>query len=325
MNVLKTRNRLYSFTERLSELVSGGIPLQKSLHIIGKMNSSDAQMSNIASFLYKSLLDGMKFSVAMASCPFLKLPEWYIAYLGVAEECEKISQILIYLKQILSHEKKIREKFIVMLSYPILVTVLTAVMGFVAVFFFFPDFSPFFGGNFQEIQNSSIKSMIFADFFLFAGAATLLYFVKRSLSENPCLSVFKAFLFLSENGVPTLSAVSCVLSFLSGEKRIYLALLSVRNHLLEGEKVAACFGKCFEESGFKTEGMILSENLLLSEETGRNNAFEKTLDFLEGRKVLKEKMLVSILPPILFAFVALYLGIILKASFLPLIMITGGF
>lgn len=318
------KKRLLSFTERLFEQVSSGIPLQRAVYLLGRMNFRDIRMNRLASFLYKSMLDGTKFSVAIKIAPYISVSDWYPAFISVAEECGGICAVLEHLKNLLVCEKKSEQKVFEALLYPCAVLFLTALAGFVSVFFFLPAFSEVFPGDIEDIQHEAVRTMILSDFFLVWVFVFFVAVTRKILSQSPCAGIFKTMAFLRGNAVPTMQSLSCALAFSAGEKKISEALLSVKESLLDGEKMSDCFGRCFENAGFKAEGILLSENLMLSQETGKDDGFEKTYAFLCVRQSRNEKIFFSLLQPFLLLVSAIYLGLILKTAFLPYITNFGG-
>jgi type II secretory pathway component PulF len=165
-NIFIGKKRLFLFTERLSELISSGCPLQKSLYIISRLNSRDLKINQTASFLHKAILSGTKFSVAISLAPFIKVPEWYASFILASEECGSLPGILDYLKKMLGHEKMAGEKFFSALAYPLLVIILASAAGFFSVFFFIPAFQGFLGGEAEGIKSNAVKTMLYGDIFL---------------------------------------------------------------------------------------------------------------------------------------------------------------
>ena len=318
------KKRLFLFTERLSVLVSSGNSLQKSLFIMGKLKTHDIRLNQLASFLHKSLLEGTKFSVALSLIPFLKVPSWYISFISVAEECGALGAVLLYLQKNLEHEKCSGEKFVQVVAYPAFVVFLTGIAGILSVFYVLPSFSLVFGGETQKIQNEAIETMIFADFFLMLAFVSLVLLAKKIFSVSACVNVFRSISFLSENSVPIFLSLSCSFAFSEKDKRVSLALLETEKRLLEGEKIDSCFGESFFAAGLKNEGLLLFENLSLSQETGKNDGFERTAKNLESKSERLEKIFMSVVQPTLIFMAAIYICLILKTAFLPFITNFGG-
>lgn len=320
------KKRLSSFTERLSELVSSGISIQKSLEILGRIPCADRKFSDFCSSLGKSLCGGTKFSVAVSMSPMVSAPAWYISYICVAEECGAVADVLLHLKNLLRHESESLEKFFSAVAYPSFVVILTALSGFFSVNFFLPEFSGLFGSDGRaaaEIQSEAMKTMIYADIVLMVVFILFLCVALRILRVSPCLSVLKTMDFLSRHNLPTLSAVNCAFAFSEKDRKISFALLSVRNKLLGGEKIASCFGRCFSEAGYKKVGLLLSENLSICEQTGRNDGFKNTVDYVSVRKERMEKIFLACVQPLLLLFASAYITLILKTAFLPYITNFG--
>ncbi len=323
--IVTKKKRLLYFTERLSELLSSGLSLQKSLYLLGKMKFRDIRMNQLASFLQKALFNGTKFSVALKMAPFISVAEWYSAFITVAEESGEIALILEHLTWSLVREKLISQKLFEALLYPCFVILMTALAGFFSVFYFLPSFNPLFGENAGEIQDKAVRTMIFGDFFLAFSFALLIFLARKILSPSPCTNVIKTMAFLSESSVSTMASLSCALAIAARKRKIASALLEVKNCLLDGEKIADCFGKCFEKAGFIHEGIVLAENLMLSQETGRGDGFSRTYAYFTERQEKGERLFFSLLQPLLLTVAAVYLLLIMKSAFLPYITSFGGF
>ena len=315
------RKLLFALTDALCELVGGGVPLPNALSIL---SARDTLVGSCARRLHKSLSDGMSLSLAFCSTTDIAAPEWFSAYISVAEECERIAPILLHLRNLLEHERRVREKMLALLAYPCFVILLTAAAGFFSVYFLLPSLSVLFGSDFSELQSQAVKTMVFADAALLLAFVLLVFFAKKLLSSPPCLHVIQTMAFLSEHDIPTIHAVSCAFAFTGREKKTAFALLSVRNRLLGGEKIAECFGSCFEEAGFRREGRILSEFLYLCEQTGKQNGFARSASVLEERQIRAEKIMLSSMQPLLLLLATFYVALILKTAFLPYITSLGG-
>lgn len=319
------KQRLFMFTEKLSELIASGISLQKALFIIAAFPYQDKKLSDGAAFLHSALLGGTKFSVALKMLPSIPVPEWYIAYITVAEECACIGPVLAHLRKMLCHERERGRKCLEAMLYPMIVIFLTAFAGFFFVFAFLPQFSLLFGGKGDELKIRAAQVLLYANTALLSFFLFLFIVVRKMLAVSPCLNVFRTMAFLSQYSVPTLTAVSCAFSFSEREKSVASALLAVRKALLEGELLSTCFGDCFQRSGFKLEGIILSENLLLSQETGKSDGFEKTAAYFSERQKNKERIFLSLLQPLMLLIAAAYITVIIKTAFLPYLIESGGF
>lgn len=324
MNHFSNKKRLYAFTEKLAELTDSGIPLHKSFEIIAKNCRNDRKIKSASEFLNKRLLEGTKFSVALKMMTCMTVPDWYAAYIMVAEECGCIRPILLYLKKLLENQNSDSEKFFDALIYPCLVCLLTALAGFFSVFYFLPSLAMLFSENVEQIQAQAARTMVLADIFLFAAFSCIALFMKKLCMPSSCLGVLRAMAFLTENSVPTLSAVSCAFAFVGRKKTLALALLSIRKNLLEGIKLSECFGAAFLKAGFKTEGVILAENLAIDQESGRANGFEKTAAFLARRNERRAKLFFSLLQPTLLFIASVYITLILNTAFMPYLTNFGG-
>lgn len=322
------KNQLMDFTEKLAELLSGGISVQDSLKILEKVYKKKKRLSLLCSSIYENLAQGRPLSISMKICPYLKFPDWYLAYICLAEECGRIELVLKEVEKILSRKKKLYEKCFDALIYPLLLIFLTAFAGFLSVYYFLPHFLSSFGGSLKagenKIMEEAVQALYFGNIFLFISLFLILYFMRDFLLPGKCIQLFKNMAFLLDNSLPTLSAVSSSFSFGDGNKKILQVLNSIKKRLLEGEKVSQCFGQCLIQGGYKKEGLLLEENLILCEKTGNNRAFAKTAEILEEGRIKKERLFLSLLNPVLMLIVALYIGQILKSALLPYLTNFGG-
>jgi type II secretory pathway component PulF len=319
------KKRLLIFTERLFELISSGISLQKALFILSRMNFTDIKLNRLASFLHKSILAGTKFSLAIKLAPYVSVADWYSAFITVSEEFGGISSVLEHLTLLLRHEKNTSRKIMDSLRYPCLLLASSAIAGYLSVTFILPSFSALFSENIRQIQENAVRTMIKADFFLLFVFSVFVLVTKKIFSQNQCAGIMKTLSFLRENSIPTLPAISCTLAFSSGNKRLSAALISVRKRLLDGEEISDCFGKCLEDSGFRQEGLLVAENLMFNQETGGKDAFAKAYSCLCEIQARREQVFLSSIQPFFLLVVAIYLCLISKAAFLPFITNLGGF
>lgn len=317
------KNRLYLFTERLSELVGSGLSVQKSLSILKAFSFRDKKFREGTGELYFSLSRGSRFSAALKMASFIDFPDWYTAFISLAEECGCLSGILRHLMDILDYRQKCVKKVFSIMLYPLFLLFLTALTGIFFAFYFMPAYFFLFGEKGNDIQLLAKKAVMEANGFLLAFLFLFFVFLRKNFVEKTSCQLFKSLSFLEENKIPTLRALTLAISFSSSDRKVSRALIAVKNQLLEGRSLSLSFGEAFEKSGLREEGIILSENLALCQETGKNNAFEKSYCFLSERQKLREKNFLSLLQPVIFLVTAIYAGFILKTAFLPFISDFG--
>ena len=314
---------ILSFTEKVNELVSSGLSLQKSFLLLEKISGEKKELSLLCNFLHTSLAQGKRLSVALAMNRYLAFPDWYLAYITVAEECGCINQVLAHLIENLQKRSGQVAKCIDSLLYPLSVVLLTALAGFLSVFFLLPSFYYATGGNCHD-RSEQLSAMLMADFFLFSFFMLLLLAGKKVFAERTIHSVISAIAFLTERNLPTIYGVKCAFVFSEKDKKIASALHEIQQRLFRGEKTSSSFADCFSKNGYRREGLLLAENLLLGEQTGSSVAFKKTAEILRKRQLRREKAFLSMLQPLIFFAIAVYSGSILKVSLLPFITDFGG-
>ncbi len=314
---------LIVFTEALEELLSGEIPLSKSLEIISETRNFGKKVCLAASEILKNLNGGSCFFVALRKCSQLFFPVWYLSFISCSEKMGELNFIVKNILAILHKQSKNREKFFSLLIYPVFVALL-AFFGGVFAFHFLSDFS----SNFYPDGNSGLKTFFACFFpalsFLFSSYFFLFLLMRKTFCQNSSFFVFQSLAFLSERSVPVLECIKSCFSFTESSRKLEIALILTEERILSGWKISESFSKSFKEKGFKSEALLLDLNLSLCQLTGKNDGFSKIAKALDEKFVKREKRFLGILQPVLMFITAIYLWLLLKDIFLPMVMGIGG-
>ena len=339
------------FTRQLSTLISAGLPLLRSLRTLGKQEK-DANLKKIMAGLSESVEGGTTFSEALTQHPkaFNKL---YVNMVKAGELGGVLEIVLTRLAEFAEKSQRIKGKVTSAMVYPLVV--LTIAVGIVTflMLFIVPKFEAIFkdmlGGRplpFITQMIMDLSRFIQGNFLLIAGAIIVAVFTTRFAMKMPGVAAavdnykLKIPLFgdmltktsvarfsrtlgtLVSSGVPILQALN-ITRDTAGNLRVSKAVESIHDNVKEGESMVTPM----EASGIFPP-MVVSM-VQVGEETGQlPDMLTKVADVFEEEVDNAVSGLTSLLEPVMIVLLALVVGTIVVALFLPLITIiqdlTGG-
>ena len=339
------------FTRQLSTLISAGLPLLRSLRTLGKQEKNP-NLKKIMSGLAESVEGGTTFSEALSQHPkaFNKL---YVNMVKAGELGGVLEVVLTRLAEFAEKSQRIKGKVTSAMVYPLVV--LTIAVGIVTflMLFIVPKFEAIFkdmlGGRPLPFITQAVMDLsrfIQGNFILIAVAITVSVFALRFAMRLPGVAsaldtyILKIPLFgdmltktsvarfsrtlgtLVSSGVPILQALQ-ITRDTAGNLRVSGAVESIHDNVKEGESMVTPM----EASGIFPP-MVVSM-VQVGEETGQlPDMLTKVADVFEEEVDNAVAGLTSMLEPIMIVMLALVVGTIVVALFLPLITIiqdlTGG-
>jgi len=339
------------FTRQLSTLISAGLPLLRSLRTLGKQEK-DANLKKIMLGLSESVEGGTTFSEALSQHPkaFNKL---YVNMVKAGELGGVLEIVLTRLAEFAEKSQRIKGKVTSAMVYPLVV--LTIAVGIVTflMLFIVPKFEAIFkdmlGGRplpFITQVIMDLSRFIQGNFLLIAGVIIVAVFAARFAMKMPGVAAavdnykLKIPLFgdmltktsvarfsrtlgtLVSSGVPILQALN-ITRDTAGNLRVSKAVESIHDNVKEGESMVTPM----EASGIFPP-MVVSM-VQVGEETGQlPDMLTKVADVFEEEVDNAVSGLTSLLEPVMIVLLALVVGTIVVALFLPLITIiqdlTGG-
>ena len=339
------------FTRQLSTLISAGLPLLRSLRTLGKQEK-DANLKKIMLGLSESVEGGTTFSEALTQHPkaFNKL---YVNMVKAGELGGVLEIVLTRLAEFAEKSQRIKGKVTSAMVYPLVV--LTIAVGIVTflMLFIVPKFEAIFkdmlGGRplpFITQVIMDLSRFIQGNFLLIAGVIIVAVFAARFAMKMPGVAAavdnykLKIPLFgdmltktsvarfsrtlgtLVSSGVPILQALN-ITRDTAGNLRVSKAVESIHDNVKEGESMVTPM----EASGIFPP-MVVSM-VQVGEETGQlPDMLTKVADVFEEEVDNAVSGLTSLLEPVMIVLLALVVGTIVVALFLPLITIiqdlTGG-
>ena len=178
---------LLAFTQELSTLISAGLPLDRSLNILGTL-TENASLRETVKDVLKKVEGGNSLAEAMGNHPriFSKL---YINMVRAGESGGFLETILSRLAQYLEGMKEIRDHLISVMIYPLILTIVTGISITVLVTFVIPRFSRIFSDLKQTIPLPTQIVLTFSQlvrdyWWAGVGAVLLIYFGLKAYTKD---------------------------------------------------------------------------------------------------------------------------------------------
>ncbi len=332
------------FTRQLSTLISAGLPLLRSLRTLSKQEKN-VNLKKIMGILAESVEGGTTFSEALSQHPkaFNKL---YVNMVKAGELGGVLEIVLTRLAEFAEKSQRIRGKVTSAMVYPLVVLTIAVVIVAFLMLFIVPKFEAIFkdmlGGRPLPVITQLIMDLsrfIQGNFIVIVVALVVLVVGFRFALRLPGISTavdrykLKLPLFgdlltktsvarfsrtlgtLVSSGVPILQALQ-ITRDTAGNERVGEAIESIHDNVKEGESMVAPM-----EASQIFPPMVVSM-VQVGEETGQlPDMLTKVADVFEEEVDVAVSGLTSLLEPIMIVLLALIVGTIVVALFLPLITI----
>jgi type IV pilus assembly protein PilC len=338
---------LCTFTRQLSTLVQAGLPLLRGLRVLAKQEKN-VNLKNILGELGTAIEGGSTFSEALAQHPkvFNRL---FVNMVKAGEIGGVLEVVLRRLSEFMEKAQKIKGKVIAAMFYPCAVLVVaTAIMGILMVVVI-PKFKEIFAGGlagnaqmpafttFVLDCSDAIRLHIGRTLLVFAGFVVVFNLVIRTklgrrlfdklklimpvlgpVISKVAISRFTRTLgTLVSSGVPILQALTIVKET-SGNVIVAKAVSDVHESVKEGETITAPL-----EASRIFPPMVISM-VDVGEQTGAlPEMLMKIADNYDEEVDNAVAAMTSLLEPIMIVFLAVIVGSIVIAMFLPLIVMMG--
>jgi type IV pilus assembly protein PilC len=338
---------LMIFTRQLATLIDSGLPLLRSLNVLAKQER-DAVLKNTINKLADAVQGGSTFSDGLAQHPVI-FNDLYVNMVKAGEVGGVLEVVLARLAEFQEKAQKIKNKVVAAMVYPMIVMVMAiAIMSFLLVFIVpkfeaifhdmlgdkpLPTITLFVIGVSNFVKNHGLILLgavivLIAAYKFFArtrGGRLLIDRIKLhmplsgDLIRKTAISRFARTLgTLVTSGVPILQALN-ITRETAGNTVIARAINQVHDSVKEGESIV----QPLEASG-AFPPMVISM-IDVGEETGQlPEMLLKIAEVYDDEVDNSVAGLTSMLEPIMIVFLALVVGTIVIALFLPLISIISG-
>jgi type IV pilus assembly protein PilC len=338
---------LMIFTRQLATLIDAGLPLLRGLTVLGKQEP-DPVLKKTINQLAESVQGGGTFSDGLTAHPriFNKL---YVNMVKAGELGGVLEVVLNRLAEFQEKAQKVKGKVQSAMMYPAIVLVIALIiMGFLLVFIvpkFEQIFADMLGGKplplLTQIVVGASRAIQKNILFILGGAVTFVFALKYFISTPKGSVLFDQFMLraplfgdltrknaisrftrtlgtLVTSGVPILQALN-ITKETAGNAVISTAISKIHDSVKEGESIV----RPMEASGV-FPSMVISM-VDVGEETGQlPEMLLKVADLYDDEVDNAVAGLTSLMEPIMIVFLALVVGSIVIALFLPLISIISG-
>jgi type IV pilus assembly protein PilC len=331
---------LTTFTRQLATLVDAGLPLLRGLRVLEKQEKNPT-LKNIIGELALSIEGGSTFSEGLAQHPkvFNRL---FVNMVKAGELGGVLEVVLARLSEFMEKAQKIKGKVIAAMFYPVAVLVVATVILLILMVKVVPSFEQVFAGMNMTLPaftrlvlgiSAAIKDHILVALGILVGLVVLfLLFIKTKFGRHvwdkfrlkmpvigPVVSKVSISRFtrtlgtLISSGVPILQALTIVKET-AGNVIVSNAVNSVHESVKEGETITAPL----EASGVFPPMVISMVDV--GEQTGAlPEMLLKIADNYDEEVDNAVAAMTSLLEPIMIVFLAIIVGSIVIAMFLPLI------
>jgi type IV pilus assembly protein PilC len=338
---------LMIFTRQLATLIDAGLPLLRSLNVLAKQER-DSVLKNTINKLADSVQGGSTFSEGLAQHPRL-FNDLYVNMVRAGELGGVLELVLTRLAEFQEKAQKVKNKVVAAMVYPIIVLLLALVIMTFLMIFIVPKFETIFHDMLGDKPLPVITVFVIgvSDFMqnhwaillgLLVGAIAGYKFAARTRAGRAMLDRIKlrAPLFgdlirktsisrfsrtlgtLVTSGVPILQALN-ITRETAGNTVIARAISQVHDSVKEGESIVLPL----EASG-AFPPMVVSM-IDVGEETGQlPEMLLKIAEVYDDEVDNSVAALTSLLEPIMIVLLALIVGTIVIALFMPLIGIISG-
>jgi len=334
---------LLIFTQELSTLVSAGLPIDRSLQILGSLTENRRLREAVKDILAR-VEGGNSLAEALESYPRI-FPKLYINMVKAGETGGFLETILSRLAKYLQSSKEIRDYFISVMIYPIVLTLVSGISMAILVTFVIPRFAKIFADMRQTMPLPTQIMLTFSQsvkdyWWVGLGAIAMIYLglkvytqdeerrFRWDLSKLRWIAVgelikkveiarFSRTLgTLLQSGVPILPALNLVKE-ISQNLAISRAIAYIHDRLREGKGIS----KALQETDVFPP--LAVHMIGVGEETGRlDEMLTKVAETYEENVQNTVKRLVSLLEPLIILVMGAVVGFIVISMLLAIFSIN---
>ena len=341
------KKKLTTFTRQIATLLEAGQALVRALRTLERQAGRDVAVARVLGEIADSVEGGTTFSEALAAHPksFSKL---YVNMVRAGEAAGQLDTTLNSLATFMEKAARISGKIKSAMAYPIIVLLIALVITSLLLMFLVPKFAKIFNDMLpgkdlpvltQFVVNTS--EILKNQFFLVAGIVIALIFLLRMAKKtkqggylidlvffrtppfaalvvrSSVARVSRTLGTLMNSGVSVLQALQ-ISAETSGNEVVARAIRQVHDAVKEGE------GMSKPMEGTKVFPPICVSMVEVGEETGSlPSMLTRIADVYEEEVDRAVEALTSIIEPIMIVFLAVVVGTIVIAMFLPMISLMS--
>jgi len=330
---------LVLFSRQLSTLVSAGVPLVQGLTILEEQVESKL-FKTIVHAIKEDIEAGQSITDALKKHPNA-FEELYVGMIKAGEVGGILDVILERLSSYLEAAENLRSKVKGAMMYPLVVSIIAGSVTLFLLMGVIPTFTKIFSGFGAELPFITQMLVDLSDnlqkywYIVFSIPIVLVVFLKQYgktemgrrnldaimmkvpifgiLLKKVAVAKFTRTLgTLIKSGVPILQALETVAKT-SGNKVIEIAIMTARESVKEGERIAVQLRKA------NIFPPMVVQMVAIGEETGNlDTMLSKIADFYDQEVDVAVKTLTSMIEPIIIVVMGAVIGFIVIAMFLPM-------
>ncbi|MCK4454371.1 type II secretion system F family protein [Candidatus Parcubacteria bacterium] len=334
------------FSRQLSMMFEANVPLVESLETLGSQQKNPVFKEKVLE-IAKSVEGGTALSEAFSKHPDIFSP-FYVNMIKSGEASGKLSEVLKYLAERLEKQYEFMSKIKGAMIYPLLVIVVSFVVIGIIIFFVMPQFAEIFGTSGQELPLFTKIVLGLSEFFrkwllvlmvLFLAllAFVFFYFMKtkegkefidKHILSFPFFGDFLKMFYLSRfaqnlstliaGGLPIAQALRICSDIVNNNiyKRI---IVEVQEGVKKGKTISSIL--LVYPDYFPP---LFSQMVSTGEKTGQlEDSLSKIATFFQKEVERMLDNILSVIEPALIVFLALIVGGIAAAVFIPMYNFIG--
>ncbi len=334
---------LLTFTQELSSLISAGLPLDRSLGILGTLTENDTLRVAVKDVL-KKVEGGNSLAEALSNYPRI-FPKLYINMVKAGESGGFLETILSRLAQYLESTKAIKDQIVSVLIYPLILALVSGISISILVTFVIPRFAKIFSDMGQAIPLPTQIVLSFSQFvrgywWVVLGMIALIYYGLKMYKKDEerkwkwdryklrwaavgdLITKVEVARFARTLGTLLQSGVSILPAFnlvkeISQNEAISRSIANVHDRLREGKGMS----KSLEETGVFPP--LAVHMIGVGEETGRlDEMLVKVAETYEENVRTTVKRVVSLIEPLILLVMGAVVGFIVLSILLAISSIT---
>jgi len=337
------QQQLLQFTRELGALLAAGLPLDRSLSILGGMVEG-GELSKIVRSLVEAVRAGKSLAVSMGEHPEV-FPKIYVNMIRAGEAGGILESVLRYLTEYMESTLALKEDIKSALIYPLILATAAGISLIVLFVFVIPKFAAIFRDNGKALPWITKVVIGFSQFLaeygwillvvLCAAVVGALFYVRsaegrsewdrlslRSPLIGDLLRKFETARFsrtlaaLLKGGVPLLDALGTVQGVI-GNRLLARAISQVQARVREGKGMARPLG----DSGLFPP---LALNMIaVGEETGKlESMLAEVAGYYDQEVKRSTKRMMALLEPVLILAMGLIIGIVVISMLLAIFSIN---
>ncbi len=323
----------------MDQLLTSGLSVKDALEITAIINKNKSD--DIASNILKKIQKGTSFAQAINDMPST-FSSVYRGIISVGDKIGSVEKIFPRLRLYLETQKKIRDKIISSLTYPIMVLITSLFVFIIMLFFVFPKLKIMFiefGGNAAEQLENNINKMenIFLIILIFIISLIFFFNIINYLSKRNWTIKFAKDSFLLKipivgkfidyfetlnfsfametlisGGVTIENALLEAKSVLSNE-RYKKSLENIRNRIIKGESLSISFSTENTFPDYMTKWLYIGEKSGNSEQI-----FSQIRGYYQNEINLFMSKFMALIEPFLILLIGLFLIILIITIIVPI-------